>query len=180
MDQEIVHVTLVILKPVMGSNDLSSTDILFQRTSAQKFALLPFLRFRKSSFDQEVHNMTRNRAVLANAISVASKYYGEGQCGSQPKITLEIPVQKVLLEARARQEQVKHKIYNHDICSICVKCLVCSGYGRNCCYCGSRDRTSDRGKACGCGNGRGICKGCGMCRVRAIWEKISSLYLQSI
>jgi hypothetical protein len=90
MDQGKVHITLVILQPRMGDDDLFSA-ILLQRTSAQNLVRLPFLRFDQNSFHAQQQQITANKTVLAKAMSVASKFYGDGRCGSQPKTTLEIP-----------------------------------------------------------------------------------------
>jgi hypothetical protein len=39
----------------------------------------------------------------------------------------------------------------------------CTGYGQGCINCGSRDRSGDRGKDCGCGQGESGCQECGVC-----------------
>jgi hypothetical protein len=53
--------------------------------------------------------------------------------------------------------------YVTNRCMICTSCAYCTGYYQGCCMCGSRDRTADKGKDCGCGHGKSGCKHCGMC-----------------
>lgn len=53
--------------------------------------------------------------------------------------------------------------YVISVCMICTSCNFCTGYGKGCCMCGSTDRSSDRGRICGCGHGKSGCKQCGMC-----------------
>ena len=48
-------------------------------------------------------------------------------------------------------------------CMICTACGVCTGYGANCCECRGKNRTGDRGKLCGCGQGVSGCATCGKC-----------------
>lgn len=61
----------------------------------------------------------------------------------------------------------------HDItegvqCVICSNCSFCSGYGAKCVNCVGKNRSDDKGNICGCGHGRGSCRGCGMCKVYPI------------
>ena len=65
-----------------------------------------------------------------------------------------------------KQTQSAGHNFPQDTCMICTKCFFCSGFGARCVNCKGKDRSSDRGNACGCGGGQGNCSGCGMCKVR--------------
>ena len=87
-----VHVSIIILKPIMDGQP-PSADILFQRASGPNLARFPFVRESKSSFDMKIQAMTRNGAVLSKALSVANKFFGQGECSGLPKESLDIPGQ---------------------------------------------------------------------------------------
>ena len=68
----------------------------------------------------------------------------------------------------ARQQVSKGDVGTHEQyhgqCMICRNCFFCTGYGRSCINCRSKDRSDDAGEACGCGGGQSGCRKCGMCR----------------